>query len=169
MYMLFGIGHNAANMHQCLYSIWLLPACNIGLVKRVPHNLREDCLQGSLVCMSCNTVPHLEKILRHYHLVEYENRGKKAGIVLVQTEQLERLVEKTAARIDRHVVSTLLDKYSIVSHCSAIKRYLLLSQVLPNKQPPVEVQFSCYWLAVFLMGHCFIELFSIRSIRSYLR
>ncbi|EIE20511.1 hypothetical protein COCSUDRAFT_48540 [Coccomyxa subellipsoidea C-169] len=45
-----------------------------------------------------------------------------------QTEQLERLVEKTAARIDRHVVSTLLDKYSIVSHCSAIKRYLLLSQ-----------------------------------------
>ncbi|KAK9917451.1 hypothetical protein WJX75_004487 [Coccomyxa subellipsoidea] len=45
-----------------------------------------------------------------------------------QTDQLERLVEKTAARIDRHVVSTLLDKYSIVSHCSAIKRYLLLSQ-----------------------------------------
>lgn len=47
----------------------------------------------------------------------------------MQTDQLERLVEKTAARIDRHVVSTLLDKYSIVSHCSAIKRYLLLSQV----------------------------------------
>lgn len=47
----------------------------------------------------------------------------------LQTDQLERLVEKTAARIDRHVVSTLLDKYSIVSHCSAIKRYLLLSQV----------------------------------------
>ncbi len=38
-------------------------------------------------------------------------------------------MEKTAARIDRHVVNTLLDKYSFVSHCSAIKRYLLLSQV----------------------------------------
>lgn len=83
--------------------------------------------------------------------------------MLVQTEQLERLVEKTAARIDRHVVSTLLDKYSIVSHCSAIKRYLLLSQVLPKNQPPVEVQLSCYWSAVFSMGHCFIKLFSVNS------
>jgi len=48
---------------------------------------------------------------------------------LMQTEELERLVEKTAARIDRHVVNTLLDKYNFVQHCSAIKRYLLLSQV----------------------------------------
>lgn len=50
-------------------------------------------------------------------------------LVSMQAEQLERLVEKTAARIDRHVVNTLLDKFSFVSHCSAIKRYLLLSQV----------------------------------------
>lgn len=47
----------------------------------------------------------------------------------MQTEELERLVEKTAARIDQHVVNTLLDKYNFVQHCSAIKRYLLLSQV----------------------------------------
>lgn len=54
---------------------------------------------------------------------------------LMQAEELERLVEKTAARIDRHVVNTLLDKYSFVSHCSAIKRYLLLSQVR-HQDPP---------------------------------
>ena len=64
---------------------------------------------------------------------------------MLQTEQLERLVEKTAARIDRHVVSTLLDKYSIILHCSAIKRYLLLSQVCSRNKESCSVWGFAVW------------------------
>lgn len=39
------------------------------------------------------------------------------------------MVESTAASIDHHVITTLLNKYNIVAHCHAIKQYLLLSRV----------------------------------------
>ena len=43
---------------------------------------------------------------------------------------LERVVTDTAAAIDRHVMSTMLEKHSLAAHCTAIKRYLLLGQVI---------------------------------------
>lgn len=46
-------------------------------------------------------------------------------------DELEQVVDATAALIDRHVTETLLTKYSLVAHCAAIKRYLLLGQVTP--------------------------------------
>ena len=44
-------------------------------------------------------------------------------------DDLERVVKDTAAAIDRHVMTTMLDKHRLAAHCSAIKRYLLLGQV----------------------------------------
>jgi hypothetical protein len=44
-------------------------------------------------------------------------------------DDLERVMRATAAAIDRHVISTMLEKHSFAAHCSAIKRYLLLGQV----------------------------------------
>ena len=51
-------------------------------------------------------------------------------------EELEQVVDATAALIDRHVTETLLTKYSLVAHCAAIKRYLLLGQVRNPVAPP---------------------------------
>ena len=48
---------------------------------------------------------------------------------LMQMDDLERVVTDTAAAIDRHVMSTMLEKHSLAAHCTAIKRYLLLGQV----------------------------------------
>ena len=47
----------------------------------------------------------------------------------MQMGDLERVVTDTAAAIDRHVMSTMLEKHSLAAHCTAIKRYLLLGQV----------------------------------------
>ena len=48
-------------------------------------------------------------------------------------DDLERVVNDTAAAIDRHVMATMLEKHSVAAHCNAIKRYLLLGQVrLPS-------------------------------------
>ena len=44
-------------------------------------------------------------------------------------DDLERVVKDTAAAIDRHVMTTMLEKHSFAAHCSAIKRFLLLGQV----------------------------------------
>ena len=50
----------------------------------------------------------------------------------MQMGDLERVVTDTAAAIDRHVMSTMLEKHSLAAHCTAIKRYLLLGQVRPS-------------------------------------
>lgn len=47
----------------------------------------------------------------------------------MQMDDLERVVRGTAAAIDRHIMSTMLEKHSFAAHCNAIKRYLLLGQV----------------------------------------
>ena len=47
----------------------------------------------------------------------------------MQMDDLERVVRATAAAIDRHVMSTMLEEHSFAAHCNAIKRYLLLGQV----------------------------------------
>ena len=44
-------------------------------------------------------------------------------------DDLERVVKDTAAAIDRHVMTTMLETHSFAAHCNAIKRYLLLGQV----------------------------------------
>ena len=44
-------------------------------------------------------------------------------------DDLERVVKDTAAAIDRHVMTTMLEKHGFAAHCNAIKRYLLLGQV----------------------------------------
>ena len=54
----------------------------------------------------------------------------------MQMGDLERVVTDTAAAIDRHVMSTMLEKYSLAAHCTAIKRYLLLGQVTPSAAAP---------------------------------
>ncbi|CAL5229384.1 g12698 [Coccomyxa viridis] len=43
-------------------------------------------------------------------------------------DDLERVVKDTAAAIDRHVMTTMLEKHGFAAHCNAIKRYLLLGQ-----------------------------------------
>ena len=47
----------------------------------------------------------------------------------MQMGDLQRVVTDTAAAIDRHVMSTMLEKHRLAAHCTAIKRYLLLGQV----------------------------------------
>ena len=47
----------------------------------------------------------------------------------MQMDDLERVVKDTAAAIDRHVMTTMLEKHGFAVHCNAIKRYLLLGQV----------------------------------------
>lgn len=43
-------------------------------------------------------------------------------------DDLEELVEKQSLTTNRRLVSLLLDKYYLLGHCAAIKRYLLLAQ-----------------------------------------
>ena len=49
--------------------------------------------------------------------------------LVLQMDDLERVVKDTAAAIDRHIMTTMLEKHSFAAHCNAVKRYLLLGQV----------------------------------------
>lgn len=49
----------------------------------------------------------------------------------MQSEALEGVVMQAGADIDSHVMAVLLKKFQLGAHCEAMKRYLLLGQVLP--------------------------------------
>eukprot|EP00891_Asterochloris_glomerata_P003662 jgi/Astpho2/3662/e_gw1.00059.4.1_t len=50
------------------------------------------------------------------------------SLLALQRDGWDGLIVTAADSINRHVVSTLLEKYALVKHCDALRRYLLLGQ-----------------------------------------
>ena len=48
--------------------------------------------------------------------------------MLTQLGGWERAINDAAAAIDKHLLETIYTKHSLVKHCNALKRYLLLGQ-----------------------------------------
>ena len=49
---------------------------------------------------------------------------------MVQMKDIARVVCKATSDIDKHVVDKLLNTFQLGAHCEALKRYLLLGQVI---------------------------------------
>lgn len=51
------------------------------------------------------------------------------GVQFAELLNLEIMIEKVSATTNEYLIRTLNDKYHLLDHCRALKRYLLLGQV----------------------------------------
>jgi hypothetical protein len=83
--------------------------------------------------------------------------------VLVQPEALEGVVMQAGADIDSHVMAVLLQKFQLGAHCEALKRYLLLGQVLPLAINSISISLPYAKQSLFVKPITILVQFAMQS------
>ena len=60
-------------------------------------------------------------------VIRMETEGE--GFDLAELKRLEKVIENVSNSTNEYLIRTLMEKYRLLDHCQALKRYLLLGQV----------------------------------------
>ena len=97
----------------------MLCSLDVGL----PAGISAALPQGSEPCMCC-----LKCSAQQGTASIPQQPPSNWSLLALQRDGWDGLIVTAADSINRHVVSTLLEKYALVKHCDALRRYLLLGQ-----------------------------------------